>query len=181
MEGLQDVLKQGPKAAVLGVAGLAAPAIISRLAGKPSLAKRLVGEGTIGRKALTLGGAAALVGGGIAGVDKLYSEIKKPLQRKSYMRKMLNFSPSLKREDQKAVKSIFNTLYKFNPKMASDPLVASSFLKRSLQFKDEGIQPMDVKTLTEVGKNLQQSKSRGPSVLSDAFPTTAAALSGLGG
>ena len=184
-EGLQDLLKATPKTVLLGGAALASPIVKAKLEErfmpKPRLSQQLFGKGSVGRTALALGGAAALLGGGIAATEKATEAIKKPLERRSFYKKMLKFSPGLKKEDPKAVSSIFNTLYKFNPKMASDPLVASSFLKRSLQFKDEGIQPMDVKTLTEVSKNIQQSKGRGSSILGEAFPTTASALSGMSG
>ena len=57
-------------------------------------------------------------------------------------------------QDHRTLRRSFDTLYSFNPHMAKDPLVAGSFLRRALAFKDEGIQANDVKTLTEIRKNL---------------------------
>ena len=183
-EGLRDLAKSAPKAVLSGGGTLVAPILAEKLKAKfgpkPSLAQQLLGKGTLGRGALSLGLGAAAIGGGVSAADKLYESIAKPLEKKRSFKKMMAFSPGLKKEDPKAISSIFGTLYRFNPKMASDPLVASSFMKRSLQFKDEGIQPMDVKTLTEVGKNLAATKGKGPSILGEAFPTAASALVGLG-
>ena len=139
----------------------------------------MIGKGSLGRKALGVGLLAAGIGGGIKGTELLYDKIKSPMEKAQYKKNMLKFSPGLKRENKKDVDSIFNTLYRFNPKMASDPLVASSFMKRSLQFKDEGIQAMDVKTLTETARNLAQAKPRSQGILSEAFPTAASSLMGF--
>lgn len=174
-----------PALGILGstALGIATPLVTDKirrsLEPKPSFLQEMIGKGSLGRKALGVGLLAAGIGGGIKGTEYLYDKIKTPMEKTQYKKKMLSFSPELKREDKRAVDSIFNTLYKFNPKMASDPLVASSFMKRSLQFKDEGIQAMDVKTLTEAARNLAQSKPRSQGVLSEAFPTAASSLMGF--
>ena len=138
---------------------------------KMSPAKRMLteafGKDTIGRRALMFGAGAAGLAGGIKGVESLSEGIANPIRKRSAFNSMMEDNPSLKREDQKDVKRVFNTLYRFNPKMAADPLVAGSFMKRTLQFKDEGIQPVDVKTLTEIGRNM--SPGRSDSLLSSAF------------
>ncbi len=134
-------------------------------------AKRMLaqsfGEDTIGRKALMFGAGAAGLAGGIKGVESLSEGIANPIRKRSAFDSMMEDNPSLKREDPKDVKRVFNTLFRFNPKMAADPLVAGSFMKRTLQFKDEGIQPVDVKTLTEIGRNMAPGRS--DSLLGSAF------------
>ena len=134
---------------------------------KRSLTKGF-GKDTIGRKALTFGAGAAGIAGGIKGVEALSDSIATPIKKRSAFNNMMSDNPGLKKENKKDVQRVFNTLYRFNPKMAADPLVAGSFMKRTLQFKDEGIQPVDVKTLTEVSRNMQSNKSNS-SVLSAAF------------
>ena len=174
-----------PALGILGTTalGVATPLVTDKirraLEPKPSLLQEMIGKGSFGRKALGVGLLAAAIGGSAKGAEHLYDNLKKPIEKAQYKKNMLNFSPELKGEKKKDINSIFNTLYKFNPKMASDPLVASSFMRRSLQFKDEGIQAMDVKTLTETARNMAQAKPRSQGVLSEAFPTAASSLLGF--
>ena len=138
------------------------------------------GEDTVGRKALMFGAGAAGISGGIKGVEALSDSVAKPIKKRSAFNKMMADNPSLKKENPTDVKRVFNTLFRFNPKMAGDPLVAGSFMKRTLQFKDEGIQPVDVKTLTEVGRNMSSNKSNS-SLLSAAFLGGAKELANFAG
>lgn len=165
---LRKALSQG---AVLGGGVLAAKYFKK----KPTLMKKLLGEGTPGRKALAFGAGAAGIAGGLKAVEGLGDAVSNPLKKKKYFNNMMDENPSLKKEPKRDVERIFRTLYKFNPTMASDPLVAGSFMRRSLQFKDEGIQPVDVKTLAEISKSLKDSK-RGDGLLSGAFAGTGAEL-----
>lgn len=159
------------KGAVLGGGVLAA----KYLKKKPSMIQKLLGPGTPGRNALTFGAGAAGITGGIMGAEALGDAISTPLKKKKYFNKMMDENPSLKKEPRKDVENIFRTLYKFNPTMAGDPLVAGSFLKRSLQFKDEGIQPADIKTLAEINRSMQGSK-KSTSALRNAFASSGAEL-----
>jgi len=180
----REAIEKAPKAAVgaliAGAGAHALPKIIEKLTPKKSLVQQLFGKGSPGRQVLGYGLGATAIGAGIKGTEKIYDEIEGPIKKKIYFKRMLQETPALKKESPKDVANIFSTLYRFNRRMASDPLVASSFLKRSLQFKDEGIQPMDVKTLTEVAKNWTQSKPKATSLLSEALPTAASALVGFG-
>lgn len=134
-----------------------------------SFMKETFGPGGGGRKVLGYGAGVAALGGGVSLADTATEKMSNAVKKRSYYRGMLDDNPALKKENPKDVGRIFNTLFRFNKKMAGDPLVAGSFLKRSLQFKDEGIQPVDVKTLTEVGKHLADSKKGRSSILGDAF------------
>jgi len=162
------------KGVLLGGGALATAAMAKR-APKKTLIQELIGKDTVGRKALMFGAGGAALAGGIKGVEGMQELIAEPLKKKKYFNKMMDENPGLKKERPGDVSKIFRTLYKFNPVMASDPLVAGSFLKRSLQFKDEGIQPIDIKTLTEVSKHLSDSK-RKDSLLRGAFAGTGAEL-----
>lgn len=148
---------------------------------KKSWSAETFGAGGVGRKALGLGAGAAIIGGGVSGTNKAIDHFSDKHKKKKYFKQMIAENPQLKKETPKDVTKVFNTLFRFNKKMASDPLVAGSFLKRSLQFKDEGIQPVDVKTLTEVGKHLSDTKKGRGSILGDAFGINAAGLAGLAG
>lgn len=159
------------KGAVLGGGVLAA----KYLKKKPSLMQQLIGKDTPGRKALMFGAGAAGIAGGLKGVESIGDAISTPIKKKKYFNNMMDENPGLKKEPKRDVERIFRTLFKFNPTMASDPLVAGSFLKRSLQFKDEGIQPVDVKTLTEISKSIQGSK-KNDGLLRSAFAGSGAEL-----
>ncbi len=126
----------------------------------PGLFNKKLGDLTVGEKMLALGGGAAALTAGIRGTDAAIDAVRDPIQKKRALGNMLADNPSLLKEDQKDVGRIFNTLYSFNPKMAKDPLVSGSFMRRSLQFKDEGIQPQDVKTLAEIGKLQSDTKKK---------------------
>ena len=128
----------------------------------------MFGTGSPGRKALAFGAGAGAIGLGIEGASSLHDAIADPLRRRKYMKNMLEDNPQLKRENPKEVGRAFNTLYTFNKRMASDPLVAGSFLRRALQFREEGVQPVDIKTLVDA-----HPKSGDPSRFKDILPSTA--------
>ena len=169
---VKDVLALG---AALGGAGMAIGKGVKGLRDARRLSKM-----TLGRKVLTFGAGAAGIAGGIKGIEALGDAAIKPLQKRKAFNNMMEDNPGLKKEKPKDVKRVFNTLFRFNPKMAADPLVAGSFMKRTLQFKEEGIQPVDVKTLTEVGRNMSSNKASN-SLLSAAFLGGAKDLAGFAG
>ncbi len=150
--------KSAPKA----VAGVGALSLLAykKLRPKPTMGQRLSGglksalTSRIAKRIGMFGAGAAGVAGGMAAVDALRAGLSKKVSDKKQFANIMKENPSLVRDREHAQK-VFKTLKRFNPEMAADPLVAGSFLKRSLQYKDEGIQPMDVKTLTEIGKNMR--------------------------
>lgn len=106
----------------------------------------------VGKGALTVGGIAA-VGGAMAGLSKAYDALT---FKKDY-EDMLDFAPEIKDYDEKAVKARFQTLRRFNPEMSRDPLVASSWIKQTIEYpvvtpatlkdvirRDKGIGPQDI-------------------------------------
>lgn len=150
--------KAAPKAA----AGIGALSLLAykKLRPKPTMAQRLSGglkkalTGKLAKRLGAFGAGAAGIAGGIAVVDALRSGLSSKISDKKQFSNVMKENPTLEK-DREHAKKVFKTLKRFNPEMAADPLVAGSFLKRSLQYKDEGIQPMDVKTLTEIGKNMR--------------------------
>jgi len=133
---------------------------------------RRVADLSTGEKVLGLGLGAAGLTAGIRGADAAIDSIGGPIRQRKAFNAMMDENPNLKKEDQGDVKKIFRTLHTFNPDMAKDPLVAGSFMRRSLQYKDEGIQPQDVKTLAEINK--MRSDSRGKESLLQAMMGAAA-------
>lgn len=84
--------------------------------------------------------ALALVGGaGIAGGGKLWhmgADALAHTGKQKAFDQMLREDPELKRmhsSNPKKVRAHFNTLFRFNPEMAKDPLVSSSFVKGTAQ------------------------------------------------
>jgi hypothetical protein len=131
-------------------------------------------------KVLLYGGTGAGAYGAVKGIDSAMDSYSSKRGKEKGWNNMLDENPSLKRmgkADQGYAKKVFRTLHSFNPKMAEDPLVSGSFVRRALQFQDEGIQPMDVKTLTEVSKQISDSKKK-DGLLQSAF-AGAAALGGI--
>lgn len=137
----------------LGGAG----AIAAKRLTKPSLKSQVrLGMG----RALGFGLGGLALGTGAMAATKGFEAIKDPIDRKRNFNKMITENPGLKREDKDVVRKSFNTLHTFNPMMAKDPTVAGAFVRRALAFKDEGIQSADVKTLSEIRKNLSDSSKR---------------------
>ena len=131
----------------LANAGAAARAIKSTKAGKETMGesfKRLFPQ------MLAYGAAASAVGGlGAAGAYGA-SRLAEPVKKKWGMKKMYEENPWLKKEDKRTVKKFYNTMFRFSPSIAMDPVVAGSVMRRQLEYKDVGVQPSDVKSLTDV-------------------------------
>lgn len=140
--------------------------------------KAMFGEGTPGRRALTFGAGAAGIAGGIKGIDALSDAATGPIMRSSSYNKMLKENPTLKTLPKSDVRKRFNTLYRFNPAMAKDPLVAGSFVRKAMEFRDEGIPTMDVHDLVTARKAMADAK-RGDSALTSAFGVSGRDLLGF--
>lgn len=96
---------------------------------KPSQS-RLAGMGRFAGKGALMVGAVAGIGGAMSGLSKAYDALT---FKKDYER-MLDFAPEIKDYDPKAVKARFQTLRRFNPEMSKDPLVASSWIKQTIEY-----------------------------------------------
>lgn len=184
-----EVMKDlSAKAVLQTTAGLTAAAAYAkkRFGPKPTMGQRLskglktVFGNQLARRLGTFGAGAAGIAGGVAAVDALRDALTKKVSQRKQFSAVLKENPALAKDKEHAMK-VFKTLRRFNPEMAADPLVAGSFLKRSIQYKDEGIQPMDVKVLTEIGKNMRDRG--GDSFLGKVFGdvTTARGLASMAG
>ena len=122
---------------------------------KPSLMSQVKGSTS---KALGFGLGGLALGTGAMAASKGFEAVKDPIDRRRNFNRMLEENPSLKREDKDVVRKSFNTLHTFNPMMSKDPTVAGAFVRRAVAFKDEGIQSADVKTLSEIRKNMASLK-----------------------
>jgi hypothetical protein len=134
------------------------------------------------KNALLFTGTGAAVGLAGEGVSSALGAAKAPISKGVGYRRMMKENPWLEEQDDKTVKKFYSTLHRFNPEMAKDPLVAGSYMKQRLQFRDVGIQPTDVASLVDVQKKLQDIKrSRGSSALRNAFTVSPAGVTDITG
>ena len=124
---------------------------------KASLARSIFGHGGPFRTALGYGGAGLGLAAGAVVAEKGYEALTEGRHKENAKAMMLAEHPQLKHEDARIVNRSFDTLWRFNREMAKDPTVAGSFVRRAAMFKDEGIQANDVKTLTEIRKNMSDA------------------------
>jgi len=110
------------------------------------------------KNSLVLGGAGALIGGGAALAGEIGSAIADPLKKKVGLKRMYRENSFLNREDSGTVSKYYDTLFRFSPTMAMDPLVSGSFMKKQLEFKDIGIQPTDIQTVSNIEKAVRDQR-----------------------
>jgi hypothetical protein len=79
-------------------------------------------------QSLAYAGAGALLGGGAFAARKGYEAVESRLGKAKAYNEMVEARPELKDRDPKAVQRAFDSLYRFNPSYAKDPLVAGSFV-----------------------------------------------------
>jgi len=72
--------------------------------------------------------AGAALGGGAFAARRGYEAIESRLGKAKAYKEMVEARPELKDRDPKAVQRAFDSLYRFNPRYAKDPLVAGSFV-----------------------------------------------------
>lgn len=108
---------------------------VTRVSKAGKAARRVLAAiGKAGGKAAVYGGGVGLGVGAIAGASHLYSKFVEPVAFKKDFQKAIDFEPSLKDHDPTKVEARFRTLRNFNRNMSEDPLVASSFIKQTLEF-----------------------------------------------
>lgn len=118
---------------------------------------------------------AALVGtamaGTAAGVAKGIGAISNRMHKVRDYDAMLKANPVVKKYDAGQVQMVYNSLRTHSPTMAKDPLIANSFVRRTLDMSpDDGpyIDPQTAKTLAETQRNLSDSK-KGRGGIADSF------------
>jgi hypothetical protein len=116
------------------------------------------GLGRMGRNI----GMLALLGGGVGlglkGVDVVSRALTDPLDKAKGRKRMLKVNPELKKENKKDLNRYYDTLFRFSPAVAGDPLAAGAWMKRALQYKDIGPQVTDIKGLSDIEVGLAKRK-----------------------
>lgn len=118
---------------------------------------------------------AAMVGaalaGTAAGVAKGIGAINNRTRKVRDYDAMLKANPVLKKYDAGQVQMVYNSLRAHSPTMARDPLIANSFVRKTLEMApDDGpyIDPQTAKTLAETQRNLTDAR-KGRGGIADAF------------
>jgi hypothetical protein len=108
--------------------------LLEKMGFSPWGAMKTVGQ-TTGRmfipalsQSLAYAGAGAALAGGSIAARKGYEAVAGKLGKAKAYNEMVEARPELKDRDPKAVQRAFDSLYRFNPSYAKDPLVAGSFV-----------------------------------------------------
>jgi hypothetical protein len=103
-------------------------------------------------------GLGALIGTATDYSGKAIDAIKKKAHKASSFKTMMNKNPHLSEADPGEVEDAFNTLYRFNPAYAEDPLVAGTFVKNVLD--QERVDIGTVSNLVGAHKQITEANKR---------------------
>jgi hypothetical protein len=117
----------------------------------------------LGEKVLPI----ALAGGALSAGAYGYERLRESMEQKRLdeaktvnYQNMLKSSPNLKSYDSGIVQQAFNTLHRFNPEYASDPLVASNFVARAAEDAMGDLNV--VNSVVQARKNMADTRRREP-------------------
>ena len=119
-------------------------------AAMPALKTLGFGAGVgIGAGALSLGAGA---------IGDAIGKHRDSIDKAKHYKEMIEVNPELadSNADATMVQRHFNTLHKFNPEYASDPVVAGTYVQNALEFSRPNIEAIN--NLVNARKNLAQSK-----------------------
>tara|TARA_Y100000310_G_C19997534_1_gene496928 strand:+ start:51 stop:515 length:465 start_codon:yes stop_codon:yes gene_type:complete len=128
-----------------------------------------------GISALKWLGKGLLLGGAAAGTElAIDSAVDRSQQRNAanarnkILMNVLDAHPELKAHPAKKVEQYFDTLYRFSPSLAADPLGAGAFIRQAIRMDEFGGPPPDtIKNLADIeDKRLKSRKSLGFKTLS---------------
>lgn len=139
-------------------------------------ARQTAGEAIMRATGQGIGGAAAasLIAAGGYGVSKGFGAIRERITKPRDYKAMLGANPVLSKYDAGQVQMVYNSLRSQSPSMAKDPLIAGSFVHKTLNLApEEGpfVDPQTVKMLAETQRNLSQARSDRGSI-AEAFKPT---------
>ena len=106
------------------------------------------------------GAATALGTVGVKSIKKLHHRARKSRD----FRSMMEAAPSLRDEDPVKVQMAFNTIHNLAPNLAQDPLVASTFVRRTVNTDIGGggmaVDPATAKMLTDTQSKVEIDPAR---------------------
>ncbi|MFZ4580511.1 MAG: hypothetical protein ACOYOB_19175 [Myxococcota bacterium] len=172
-KGVLGAIEGAPKAAIGALGTAAGVALLSKFRKKPSLLKSIFSSGGPLTTALAYGAGATAIGGGVWAAGKGLEAATDPYKKERAFKALKSESPALVSGDPVHARKSFETLWRFNPDMAKDPLVASSFVRKAIAFKEEGVQSQDIKTLADVRKAMSDAKKNKSKPFAGVLPETA--------
>lgn len=112
------------------------------------------------------GAASLAIGGGILGaanvglgaLERGYKSLTEGKTKAKAVSHMLRVHPQLGKEDKTKVLRAFDTLYKFNPDAATDPLTAGSFVEKTLTYG--AVTTDEVKKLVDIRKAMRDAEAK---------------------
>lgn len=121
------------------------------------------------KKALTMLGIGAGIGGGVAGVGFLIDQIRsqgRKISLPGYFDQMLMKNPDIKdlhknKETKQDVEDYFKLLEDFAPKLVENPLSAGTFIRQLVKYSDLGPSTDTIETLSKITKNYSDAAGKG--------------------
>lgn len=107
-----------------------------------------------------IGAGATLGAAGVGlGISK-FQDIKHGLSKAKYYKNMIDANPELqnKNVDAVVVQKHFDTLHKFNPEYASDPVVAGTYIQNAMEYARPSLDT--VNNLVQARKNHIEAQGR---------------------
>ena len=97
-------------------------------------------------------GSTVAAGVALSLAGDLYESARRGLTKSRHWSNMLEQDPQLaaQAKTDPSVKTVFNTLHRFNPEFSGDPSVAASYVKSMIEFPDIGIVNQLVKSRAEI-------------------------------
>ena len=137
--------------------------------------KRALGGEALGHYMAPAVASAGVAAAGL-GLKAGYDLIREKLTKQRDYKAMVEANPALRGMSARQVNMVYGSLRRLSPTMARDPLIAGSFVRKTIELAPESglsIDPLTAKTIAETQKNISQAKSSKTSVYE-------AMLSGLG-
>jgi hypothetical protein len=103
------------------------------------------------------------IGAGITGVGLGVAKIQESFGKQRDFKAMMAANPHLEKMDAGNIQLTYNSLRKAAPSLASDPLMAGSFVRRTLEMSDPPyVDAQTIKTLTDAQKSISQRAGSHP-------------------
>lgn len=114
---------------------------------------------TIGAGSLALGGAILGVGNmGMQAIQKGLESLTNGRDKAKGVSEMLRVNPQLAKEDKTKVLQAYDTLWRFNKDVASDPLSSASFVQKVVDYG--GVTSDEVKKMVDMRKAMRDAESK---------------------
>jgi len=132
--------------------------IFSNAFSKENLGKGVERAVNFAPQAAVLAGTGALMGGAVEVGRSSIRSMRESLDKSRAYQEMMEENPALANANPNVTEKAFNTLYRFNPAYAKDPMVAGTFVKNVLD--QERLDIGQISNLVQSHKLIQESKPK---------------------